>query len=232
MNKEEPYRNQAEKTKQKIEKLNEQNLDPTTLPPRSQIHRDRKKKTKWKMKYPLIRLLALFFILLPITIFSIYSYLGSRHFNSQKVSVSSNKGYETVDFQGSKKTQSKKDGKNTGLKSKSNNDAEDQLAGSETKQASVPENQAAAQAAENTTAVPAGPATDKSNAPGDQSNTASIPKMENKVLYHTVQRKETLTSIARKYYQSPSGVETIKTANHLHSDTISVGQVLKIPLNN
>jgi LysM repeat protein len=222
MNKEEPYRNQAEKTKQKIEKLNEPGLEDSKLPPRSQIHRNRKKKTNWKLKFPLIRLLALFFILLPITIFIVYSYQGSRH--SEKVSVPSNKGYETVDVQSSKKAQNKKE-----TKAKDPKAVQDQEGGIDQSQT---ETQAAEQPAANTTAVQAGTSTDKESAPSSQTNAAAIPKEENKVLYHTVQRKETLTSISRKYYQSDTGVETIKAANHLRSDTIPVGKVLKIPLNN
>lgn len=230
MNKEEPYRKQAEKTKQKIEKLNEPSLEESNLPPRSQLHRNQKKKTKWKIKYPLIRILALFFILLPITIFIIYSYHGSRQL--EKVSVPSNKGYETVDFQSSKKNQNKKETEDKDNKNSSSKKVQDEAGGSDPNQVRIQESQVQGQAAGTTTVSPTGPSTDKNIAPSSQTNVTTIPKKENKVLYHTVQRKETLTSISRKYYQSNTGVETIKTANHLQSDTISVGQVLKIPLNN
>ena len=230
MNKEEPYRKQAEKTKQRIEKLNEPSLEESNLPPRSQIHRNQKKKTKWKIKYPLIRILALFFILLPITIFIIYSYYGTRQ--SEKVSVPSNKGYETVDFQSSKKTQHKKATENTENQNSNNKKVQNESGESDPNQISVQESQVQGQTEANTTGSQTGPSTDKNNASSSQTTVTTIPKNEKRILYHTVQRKENLTSISRKYYQSNTGVETIKTANHLHSDTIAVGQVLKIPLNN
>jgi cytoskeletal protein RodZ len=98
MSKEEPYRDQAEKLKKRIEKYKEPVPEETLLPPRSELHRPKKKKTKVKVKFPLIRLLALFFILLPITIFSIYTYLGNKHTGTVKTSVPV-KGYETINIE-------------------------------------------------------------------------------------------------------------------------------------
>lgn len=46
---------------------------------------------------------------------------------------------------------------------------------------------------------------------------------------HTVQANENLFRIAMRYYNDPSGVQKIKAANHLASDSISVGQSLIIP---
>jgi cytoskeletal protein RodZ len=105
MSKEEPYRDQAEKLKQRIEKYKEpEHEDLSTLPPRSELHRHKKKKTKLKIKFPLLRLLVLFFILLPITIFSIYTYLGNKHIGTVNTSVPA-KGYETINFEKSKSEQ-------------------------------------------------------------------------------------------------------------------------------
>ena len=99
MSKEEPYRDQAEKLKQRIEKYKEPvNEELSTLPPRSELRRHKKKKTKLKVKFPLLRLLVLFFILLPITIFSIYTYLGNKHIGTQNTSVPA-KGYETINLE-------------------------------------------------------------------------------------------------------------------------------------
>ena len=100
MNKEEPYRHQAERLKQRIEKINEETVETREqLPPREQIHREKRKKTKWKLKYPIIRILVLFFILLPIAIFSAYSYLeGGKNKGPEKVSGDSS-GYEVINFE-------------------------------------------------------------------------------------------------------------------------------------
>ncbi|WP_160721406.1 hypothetical protein [Bacillus sp. USDA818B3_A] len=98
MNKEEPYRDQAERLKRRIQKINEKvEGNSEKLPPREQVHRHKKKKTKWKVKYPVIRLLVLCFILLPIIIFSVISYRenGVKINGTQKTSGSS-VGYETI----------------------------------------------------------------------------------------------------------------------------------------
>jgi hypothetical protein len=101
VNKEEPYRDQAERLKQRIQKINEK-VDGVNekLPPREQVHRQKKKKTKWKVKYPVIRLLVLCFILLPIIIFSVISYRdsGGKVNGTQKTSGSS-VGYETINLE-------------------------------------------------------------------------------------------------------------------------------------
>ena len=100
MNKEEPFRSQAERLKRRIEKINEETTEVRDqLPPREQIHREKRKKTKWKIKYPIIRILVLFFILLPIVIFSAYSYLEEgKGKNTEKVTGKSS-GYEVINFE-------------------------------------------------------------------------------------------------------------------------------------
>ncbi|PLS02096.1 hypothetical protein [Neobacillus cucumis] len=100
MNREEPYRDQAERLKQRIQKINEKAAgNSEKLPPREQVHRQKKKKTKLKVKYPVIRLLVLCFILLPIIIFSVISYRdhGGKINGTQKTSGNS-VGYETINL--------------------------------------------------------------------------------------------------------------------------------------
>lgn len=118
MNQEKPYRDQAERLRQKIDKLNVPSAQESSLPPRSDLHRNKKKKTKLKFKYPLIRLLVLFFILLPITIFSIYSYMGGKYPWVVKTTVTSNKGYETVNFEDTNNNKEKLKPKNPHSKEK------------------------------------------------------------------------------------------------------------------
>jgi len=96
MNTEEPYREQAERLKQRIEKINDQTSDVTALPPREELHRKKKKRTKWKIKYPVIRLLVLFFILLPIIVFSVISYLDGKKPNGAVKTSGDTIGYETI----------------------------------------------------------------------------------------------------------------------------------------
>ena len=101
MNKEEPYRDQAERLKQRIEKINEKKPEGVReqLPPREQIHREKRQKTKWKVKYPVIRILVLSFILLPIIIFSVYSYLEGEKNSGPLKTGGNSSNYETINFE-------------------------------------------------------------------------------------------------------------------------------------
>jgi LysM repeat protein len=218
MNKEDPYRDQAEKLRQNIERKEfeeGQLVQREELPPRSRLHHQKHKKNKWKLKYPVIRLLALFFILLPITIFSIYSAIaGDKVGNILKTDGESTEGFETINIEKydnsaiDKEIQVEEekvneDSKSSELASDDLNMEKDQ--GSLT-QTGDSDNQDLM-------------TRDKSN----ESITAST-------VYHTVQPGETIYRISIKYYQSKSGIDTIKSANNLSSNEIRVGQVLTIPL--
>jgi cytoskeletal protein RodZ len=52
----------------------------SSLPKRSKVHQNKKKKSKVKIKFPMIQLLALFFILLPIGFYSLYTYFQEKPF--------------------------------------------------------------------------------------------------------------------------------------------------------
>ncbi|RAK22197.1 LysM domain-containing protein [Anoxybacillus vitaminiphilus] len=89
---------QAEGLRQQIHDLKQEANEPDafSLPPRSEVHKKTNRKTKWKIKYPVIRLLALFFILLPISILSIY-YLYDKK-STSVIMLNENNSYETVDI--------------------------------------------------------------------------------------------------------------------------------------
>jgi LysM repeat protein len=237
MNREDPYRDQAERLRKRIEKINEVNHDESQLPPRNDLHRSRKKKTKWKLRYPIIRLLALFFILLPITIFSVYSYLeGKKPIGAEKVS-SSSEGYESINLettQTEEKKQVNDDAKNSGGESeRKNENVVDPTVGTETTEKGTGDkNPVGQQITENnqTDAIEkpeSGLETDKNTS---QQTSQKKDEEQNKIIYHTVQPQETLYRIAMKYYHSNSGIEKIKQANHLSNNNIETGKVLKIPL--
>lgn len=242
MNKEEPYRDQAERLKQRIEKINEDtddHEDHSHMPPREQLHRNKKKKTKFKLKYPVIRLLVLFFILLPVIIFSAISYLeGKKITGTEKTSVDS---VETINLE-----KTKIEEKNTPDKpekqrvTKQENPAE--KSGESAVEDQPPENvadptvQSSGSSGENPTEQAA--ATNESSVQ-TQTQTQTVAKSEpasapetKKIVYHTVQPKETIYRIAMKYYHSKAGIDIIKKANNLKNDQITTGQILKIPLNN
>ncbi|MDR7075247.1 LysM repeat protein [Neobacillus niacini] len=214
MNKEEPFRNQAERLKQRIEKLNEETTEVRDqLPPREQIHREKRKKTKWKLKYPVIRILVLFFILLPIVIFSAYSYLEEgKSKGTGKVSGDSS-GYEVINIEKSE-TESITDKKE---EEETENPPRDNVEVAVEVQQSVNPTPVEASSSEQVTS--SGQGTDK-----------NVSTPTETVIYHTVKRGENLYRISLKYYHSKSGEEIIRKANNLKGNEIYLGQVLEIPL--
>lgn len=242
MNKEGPYRDQAERIRKKIDRKQETDSSgqKAALPPRSRIHQEKRKKNKWKVKYPVIRLLSLFFIFLPITIFSIYSYLSKdRGMGIAEEAATVESGFETVGY-------APKDAdKGTTIEVRE----ESKEADSSEPEASHEKNEEEKKHPETQTSSQIHNSEDKGSAvqsqEEEQPKTAEKapseksvetkeqeePKTEGKVIYHTVKPQETIFRIAMNYYKSQDGINIIKQANNLHSNEIQTGQVLKIPLN-
>lgn len=97
MNQEQPIRDQAEKLRKRIanktREIDEYSV-ADRLPPRSETHKDKKKRTRIRVKYPVIRLLFLLFVLLPLIALSIYFYLQPEEPAEQ---LDKRTDYETVD---------------------------------------------------------------------------------------------------------------------------------------
>lgn len=215
MNKEEPFRDQAERLRQKINKVNKDSELKANLPSRSDVHRNKKNKTKWKVKYPVIRILVLFFTLLPITIFSIYSYLGdNKLLTSEKTSGEKN-GYEEINIENKQDKEVGKEENSTILEDEETTEENDEkiekITNKEIEESTIE------QKGEDTL-----PSTDKDQEEVEENNS-------NTLVYHTVQSNETLFRIAMKYYNSQTGIEIIKKANGISGNEIQKGQVLKIP---
>jgi LysM repeat protein len=220
MNKERPYREQAEKLRQKID------IDPfeegevverEELPPSSRVHLQKRKKNKWKLKYPVIRLLVLFFILLPITIFSIYSSLLERSSgDATKIGGESSGGFEVIDIERPKPV-----GGNEEEQDQSSEDRDEfELWESEEKESEEVE-----QTSEDSSA--SSQETQSTSIDSLVSDTKSGTK---DIIYHKVKSGETIFRISMKYYHSKAGIDMIKSANNLTNNDIRVGQVLTIPL--
>jgi LysM repeat protein len=221
MNKEEPYRDQADRLKQRIERINEETSEVRDqLPPREQIHREKRKKTKLKVKYPVIRMLVLFFILLPIVIFSAYTYLeeGKKSNRTEKVSGNSS-GYEVINYEKSE-TESTTESE---AEEKTVEKIEEAI---EVQKSVIPDTTVKSQ-------VPADKGTDKNSGPSTEPVTAKpdSSKDTRKTIYHTVKKGENLYRISLKYYHSKAGEDIIRKSNNLKGDEIYLGQVLEIPLN-
>lgn len=246
MSKEDPYRDQAERLRKRIDRKQEtgDSGQKSALPPRSRIHQEKRKKNKWRVKYPVIRLLALFFILLPITIFSIYQYVSSdKSINTGLNAESEEIGSETVVFatndegegttieareeqETEKPEQAEKPEKTKKAEESQEKDAASDQQAKQTPQKPDEEDKGFESASEKEARQTASDRTDSSKTAGAQEEL----NKEGKVVYHTVKPKETIFRIAMTYYKSQSGIEIIKQANNLPSNEIQTGQVLKIPL--
>lgn len=225
MNKEDPYRDQAENLRQSIERKQfkeGQVVEREELPPRSRVHHQKQKKNKWKLKFPVIRLLALFFILLPITIFSIYSSVARDKVGGiQKTDGESTEGFESINIEKydpnpiDEEIQVEEEKLDTpdSIQENSNSSLnESRDINSEVEEKSLTQN------------VDSVSKEITSEKKAKESVTATT-------VYHTVQPGETIYRISIKYYKSKAGIDTIKSANSLISNEIRVGQVLTIPLN-
>jgi LysM repeat protein len=228
VNHEEPYRNQAERLRKKIEKVKDGEfpvVEKNELPSRTDIHRNKKNKTKLKVKFPIIRLLALFFILLPVGIFSAYSVLGSKEINTNEnvstviteINVEDSKDVETEGEEITETTESITPNTEFEVIVEEEEEKKETSADQEDSESPIEE--------ETETINPTSP--EKENSQTEATNDGEPTTIN--IVYHTVQPKETLYRIAMQYYQSQSGIEIIQKANNLNGNEILVGQVLKIP---
>ncbi|MCH1624782.1 LysM peptidoglycan-binding domain-containing protein [Ferdinandcohnia quinoae] len=195
----------------------------TSLPPRSEVHKDIKKKTKFRIKYPIIRLLALFFVLLPIAILSFF------YMNDDKTVKSSipkdNSPFESFDYEKNNDLlQYDEDTKNEekvvpvdGVKK--DEDIEKSSVENINKQLDedlLDQNQMK-------------PKVDVSKSTPPESKKEKR-KVEYEIKYHKVKANETLFRVSKKYYNSRDGEELLKQWNDINGDTIYEGQVLRIPI--
>jgi LysM repeat protein len=229
VNHEVPYRNQAERLRQKIEKVKDGGdviIVKSELPSRTDIHRNKKNKTKLKVKFPIIRLLALFFILLPVVIISAYSVLGSKEINnSDKVSTVDRGGYE-INVEDSDVLEPV--GEEITEETLPIEEVEVIVDTEEEKNENASDEETIETVKEEESDTTNKTSTDQEQIQTDTSNKGETTS-NNNLVYHTVQPNENLFRIALKYYQSQSGIEIIQKANNLNGNEIMVGQVLKIP---
>ncbi|WP_409270501.1 LysM peptidoglycan-binding domain-containing protein [Neobacillus sp. SCS-31] len=236
MKKRDPYLEQVEKHRQKIDRVKPETSEPAKLPPRSRVHQNRKKKTKLKLKYPVIRLLVLFFVLFPLTVFAVISNLeGNKTANSTE-----NGGIETVNLEDNDQHEKVRPPSDEGEINK-----EDGM-GEKSGQLETPEDSDddgdGQVRPENNTSSGENDSSEKTPVPGKDSSISEGPSTgdgksknignsEGNVKYHTVKPGETLFRIAMMYYNSKDGIVKIREANGIVENEIKVGQSLKIPLN-
>jgi LysM repeat protein len=239
LNKEKPIRDQAERLRKRVERKTEHAVEKReALPPRSELHRQKQKKTKVKVKYPVIRLMALFFILLPITIFSIISYLeggkGPIDFTSDRAGVEL---IDVADAGEEKAGDSNADDEDAPAIEEITDESDiDVAVAAPAPESRDEKNSSDFKAEDQQNSGPAAAGTAKEKAQETPETTAppvdNNPVGQEKIIYHTVQPSETLFRVAMKYYKSQDGIPIIKSANNIQGNEIQAGQILKIPIKN
>ncbi|MBT2638842.1 LysM peptidoglycan-binding domain-containing protein [Bacillus sp. ISL-39] len=240
MNKEKPIRDQAERLRKRVERKTDHTTEKKeSLPPRSEMHRQKQKKTKVKVKYPVIRLMALFFILLPISFFSIISYLDGVKTPLNKSQERA--GVEMINVEGqderSSKNQEDTDQEAPSYEEIADPDGNDVVTAGPAPSSSGDKNTAEeADEEKDSEKITAPASAEPANKPAVEEDTAAaekeVPASSEKVIYHTVKPNETLFRVAMTYYKSQDGIPIIKKANNIQGNEIQAGQVLKIPIKN
>jgi LysM repeat protein len=241
VNKEKPIRDQAERLRKRVERKSENTIEKKeSLPPRSEMHRQKQKKTKVKVKYPVIRLMALFFILLPISFFSILSYLDGAKMPLNKTLERA--GVEMINVETKDDTNSKEqeaDQEAPSYEEIADPDGIDVVAAGPAPSSGGDKNTVEVPVVDEEkeggkTAVPASAETVKEPAIAEDAKAAEEIASESseEVIYHTVKPSETLFRVAMTYYKSQDGIPIIQKANNLKGNEIQTGQVLKIPIKN
>ncbi|MFC4324138.1 LysM peptidoglycan-binding domain-containing protein [Litchfieldia salsa] len=182
-------------------------VEGETLPPRSKVHKNSKKNTKLKIKFPVVRLLSLFFILLVLTIISTTIYYKDS-ISLPIIVEEDNQIYEKINYANKEPLQIK---------------TKNEIIDKEIEDEPLVSNNDEITTDENTT-------TEVKNNDLAVQRKQQEPKNEYEIKYHTVNSSETLYRISNIYYQSRDGEQLIKEWNGLKGNRIYEGQVLKIPI--
>jgi len=236
MKKEDPYRVQAELQKQRLKKVTSDEEVPVTeereessLPSRSTVHKNKKKK----IKIPIISLLAFLFILLPVALLlilngkDISNLLSTENTSGVFENVNIQKGYSP----NNKTTPDDSDNNQDELVIESN---------STVKKEEIPADKFKEKADENVKEKEKKKEAEKQkeekqrsekkveNEPKQKEEESSQTNPNEKIVYHTVAKGENLYRIALKYYPNGDGMGKIKAANNMTTDQVQLGQTLKI----
>ncbi|WP_281202314.1 LysM peptidoglycan-binding domain-containing protein [Cytobacillus kochii] len=239
MNREASYREKAKRDRQRLQKVNVS--EELAM---AEISSTKEKQTlDKKLDYPLIRLLAAFFIMVPIVALSVYYLVPmladqsstsaeKEDFETVGISNNSNNGSSqnvaaAPDDKEEEKEEQEKEKAAEEAKLKEQEEAERKKQEEEKKA----KEEAAKKEKEEAEKKAREEAAQKEKELAEQkAKEEEAKKQATKVVQHTVQSQETMYRIAMNYYKSPDGIAKIKAANNLPSEEIYVGQVLRIPL--
>ncbi|UGB29298.1 LysM peptidoglycan-binding domain-containing protein [Metabacillus sp. B2-18] len=217
MNDQKRQSDQAEGLRTKM--IDEYKQEHGDYPPRSEVHKGQKStKAKVKMKYPVIRLLALFFILLPIFILSMNVYFNGK--NAQITQGDQVVGVDTVFISNGQESTNESEEVNSSDSTVEEQDSSD-LESEEVVSTNTSSSENEAKVGQE----------DQITEDTLQTNSEETGVEEYKeIKTHKVTSGETLFTIAIEYYNSKAGMEIIRTYNGITGNEIYEGQVLKIPI--
>jgi LysM repeat protein len=197
---------QAEELRRKMIKhsSSKPEIDFLKLPPRSSTHASSDKKVKLKFRFPIIKLLAIFFI---IVLLSIVAYSFYPRTNNEIDNKNSNNIEEIIIEESSSNKNLQKEVEtvkpaNKDINKEDNGDSDVNI----TPQPVIPT---------------------KVELPKPKVETDNI---EYEIVSHKVSSKDTLYSISKKYFGNSKGIKSIMKWNGLKSEVIKEGQILNIPL--
>ncbi|KKB92671.1 MULTISPECIES: LysM peptidoglycan-binding domain-containing protein [Bacillus] len=211
--------------------------DGESLPTRQSVKNQREqKKNQGKTKTPLFTVLAVIFVFVPVIVLVTLFYLKSHpdnHDDYEDVFIDSSQSkYEVVPKSEDKNDTA--DTKETALQKESKKEPEDSKPKEQTaadkKQTAVAEKEDSANKEEATAAAASSSQSTVQQQEQQQQPAEPVQNVPNRVVKHTVQKKETLYRISMKYYKSRTGEEKIRAYNHLNGNDVYTGQVLDIPI--
>ncbi|WP_175639724.1 LysM peptidoglycan-binding domain-containing protein [Metabacillus schmidteae] len=228
MNEVEKRQDQADDLRTRM--IDEYRQENGKYPPRSEIHKGKDKKTKRKMKYPIISILALFFILLPVLFLSMNLYYGSREDQSstEELDIGENRVYISSNQESDNQSTEMDESPNTGedIESESEGNSNEDNGGKVIEDPTPDTNEKQTESEE----VVNPPSTTTTEVLQSESTEDKSQDQYREIKTHKVATGETLFSIAIKYYNNRSGEEIIRQYNNLAGNEIYVGQTLKIPI--
>lgn len=200
---------QAENLRKRMEDndlVRGKNKDVFSLPPRSETHNNEDKKVKFKIQYPLIRLLAVIFLLLVMVI------PGWGMWKDRAAQVDNPVKQPEVEVE-------KSEPKEPIVK--------DEFELAEPEPVPIEEEQEQDQDVE---PVLESPEEITEPEPVEEVKDEAPKQPEEQFIYHTVQEGETLFRVSQRYFRNRDGESLIKAINNLgENGTIYPGQKLKIP---
>lgn len=205
-----------------VENKHNEPIDVSKLPPRSEVHRQKdEKKPKKKVRFPIVRFLALIFIII-VCLIPVYHLYWQNDVEETQTQSLENSNVDIVEMKNNEPAVPEvKDEYEFAdpIEEKTTDDSKPEPM----TEVKITENDAQSKVDD----VIVAPSVDASS--GQQS--APVQAVEDSFLIHVVKPNETLYRISMKYFKSRSGEAILISANRLDANgTIFAGQRLKIPI--